>query len=147
MVLLYKLVMFKMEQLVSRLAVVNYACKSDHTIAENDDYIPGPYTVTFPAGVTSATFDVAIISDNLLENDETFLLTINQSLLPSRVIPGSPGTVPVSIVDDDSKSLNVKIILKYPELWYQYRRNGEYSFANNLKSCTFNHNVLIYTTL
>ena len=105
--------MFKVEQLVSRLAVVNSTYKSNHTLAGNDDYTPGPYIVTFPAGVTSATFDISIVDDNIIESDESFLLVINQSSLHSRVIQGSPGTVPVSIVDDDSKSLNVKIILKY----------------------------------
>ena len=72
-------------------------------LTENHDYTPGPYTVTFTAGVTSATFNVPIISDNVLEIDETFLLDIDQSSLPSRVIRGSPETVAVSIVDDDSK--------------------------------------------
>ena len=73
------------------------------TLAGNDDYTPGPYTVTFPAGVTSATFDVPIISDNILEGYENFALVIDDSSLPSHVIQGSPGTVTVNMVDDDSK--------------------------------------------
>ena len=98
---------------MSTLAVVINTYKSDYTLAENDDYTPGPYTVTFPAGVTIAAFDVPIVGDSIIESDESFLLAINQSSLPSHVIRGSPGTATVNVVDDDSKSLNVKIIYYY----------------------------------
>ena len=103
--------MFQVEQLVSTLAVVTNTYRSDYTLTGNDDYTPGPYTVTFPAGVTSATFDVPIISDNLLEGNENFVLVINDSSLPSLVIRGSPGAVTVNMVDDDSK-LKFKITYK-----------------------------------
>ena len=39
------------------------------------DYTSGPYTVMFPAGQTTATFDVRIIDDDdVLEVDENFIL-------------------------------------------------------------------------
>ena len=88
---------------MSRLVVVINACKSSYILAENDDYISGPYTVTFPAGVTSATFDVPIVGDSVLEGNENFTLVINDSSLPSHIIRGSPRNVAVNIVDDDSK--------------------------------------------
>ena len=93
--------MYKGEQLVSRLVVIS--SKNDPTLAGNDDYTPGPYTVIFPAGVTSATFDVSIISDNVLEGNENFVLNIDDSSLPSHVIQGFPGEATVNTVDDDSK--------------------------------------------
>ena len=68
------------------------------------DYTSGPYTVTFPAGQTTATFDVPINDDNILEGNETFMLTIDSSSLPDRVTRGDPGQATVTIVDNDRKS-------------------------------------------
>ena len=64
-----------------------------------DDYISGPYTVTFPAGVTIVPFDVLIYNDNILEENEKFSLTIVRSSLPDGVTRGDPGTATVTIVD------------------------------------------------
>ena len=73
------------------------------------DYTSGPYTVIFPAGQTTATFDVPINDDNILEGNEDFILTIDETLLPTGVTRGSPGNATVTIVDDDGK----KIIINY----------------------------------
>jgi len=67
------------------------------------DYNSGPYYVTFPAGVTSVTFDVPITDDSILESNENFMLTINQPSLPTGVSPGDPSEATVTIVDDDGK--------------------------------------------
>ena len=67
------------------------------------DYNSGPYPVTFPAGVTSVTFDVPITDDNILEGNENFTLTIDQSSLPTNVNRGDPDEAIVTIVDDDCK--------------------------------------------
>ena len=67
------------------------------------DYTSGPYTVTFPAGQTTATFDVPINDDSILEGSEDFILTIDVISLPNNVIRGNPGQTTVTIVDDDSK--------------------------------------------
>ena len=67
------------------------------------DYEPGPYSVTFVAGMTRATFNVLITNDNILEANETFELAINMSSLPSDVTIGTPGRLTVTIVDDDGK--------------------------------------------
>ena len=66
------------------------------------DYDSGPYTVTFPAGQTTATFNVPINDDNILE-DENFMLTINSYSLPDGVTHGTPNEATVTIVDDDGK--------------------------------------------
>ena len=65
------------------------------------DYDSGPYTVTFPAGVTTATFNVPINDDNILEGNENFMLTINETSLPTGVTRGTPAEAIVTIVDDD----------------------------------------------
>ena len=68
------------------------------------DYTSGPYTVTFPAGQTTATFNVPITDDTILEGDENFMLTIDPSSLPNDVTRGNPGEATVNIVDDDGKA-------------------------------------------
>ena len=67
------------------------------------DYDSGPYTVTFPAGVTRVPFDIPINNDSILENDEDFTVTINPSSLPADITRGDPGSATVTIVDDDRK--------------------------------------------
>ena len=67
------------------------------------DYIFGPYTVTIPAGQTTATFDVSITADNIYEHNENFMLIINSSSLSNGVMLGDPDQATVTIVDDDCK--------------------------------------------
>ena len=74
------------------------------------DYASGPYTVTFPAGKTTATLNVQITDDMILEGDEKYMLTINGTSLPTGVTRGTPGEATVTIVDDDRKH---KIIMQY----------------------------------
>ena len=68
------------------------------------DYDSGPYTVTIPAGATIIEFNVPITDDMILEVDENFMLTINETSLPTGVTRGDPHEGTVTIVDDDRKS-------------------------------------------
>ena len=67
------------------------------------EYSSGPYTVTIPAGQTTATFNVPITDDNILEGSENFMLTINPSSLPTGFTVGDSGQATVAIVNDDCK--------------------------------------------
>ena len=67
------------------------------------DYTSGPYTVTFPAGQATATFNVPITDDMILETDKNFMLTINLSSLPTSFTHGDPNQATVTIVDNDRK--------------------------------------------
>ena len=67
------------------------------------DYTSGPYTVTFPAGVTMVSFDVPITDDKISESVEKFVLTINQTSLLTRSDVGTPVEIVVTIVDDERK--------------------------------------------
>ena len=69
------------------------------------DYTSGPYTVIFPAGQTTATFNISINDDDIVEGYESFTLTINETSLPTNVTYGICGEVTVTIVNDDGKSL------------------------------------------
>ena len=67
------------------------------------DYDSGPYTVTFPAGVTSVPFDIGINNDNIYEGNDDFTLSIIHNTLPDGVTRGDPFSTTVTIVDDDRK--------------------------------------------
>ena len=73
------------------------------------DYTSGPYTVTFPAGQTNATFDVPTNDDNILKDNKNFLLTISPSSLPSDVTVVDPDEATVTIVDDDGKKITINL--------------------------------------
>ena len=65
------------------------------------DYTSGPYTVTFLAGQTTATFDISINDDIMFEGNENFMLTISSSLSPTGVTRGTPSQATVIIMDND----------------------------------------------
>ena len=69
----------------------------------NDDYDPGPYTVTIPAGTTMVPFDIPIADDNILEGNENFDIIIVPGSLPGDVSVGNPGRATVNIIDNDRK--------------------------------------------
>ena len=76
---------------------------SSNNVTGGVDYDSGPYTVTFPAEVTSVPFDVTINDDNIMEDDEDFMLIINSSTLPEGVTHGDPNNATVTVTNDDCK--------------------------------------------
>ena len=98
------------------------------------DYDSGPYTVTFSAGQTTATINVPITDDMILEGDEDFMLTINETSLPDGVTRGTPGKATVTIVDDDRKYKNYNAIHRH--FYWTY-------FNCKSKSICFNHDSLL----
>ena len=64
------------------------------------DYTSGPYIVIFPAGQTTATFDVPIHDDDTFEMNENFMLTIDSSSLPTSFTIGNPGQSIVTIEEE-----------------------------------------------
>ena len=67
------------------------------------DYDSGPYSATFPAGLTIASFNVSIHDDNVFEHSETITLMIDESSLPSRVMAVPMCHLDIKIVDNDGK--------------------------------------------
>ena len=65
------------------------------------DYTPGPYTITFLAGTLSASIDVLILDDKVLEEDERFNLILSSLSVSTSV--GDIDQVTVTIMDDDSE--------------------------------------------
>ena len=71
-----------------------------HVTGGGIDYGSGPYNVMFPATVTKASLNISINNDDVVEQNETFSLTINSS---SDVTVVDPDKAVVTIVDDDSE--------------------------------------------
>ena len=61
----------------------------------------GQYNVTILAGDTVGLLDIAIINDNIVEETESFNLTINVTTLPEGIFTGDPNTTIVNILDSD----------------------------------------------
>ena len=53
--------------------------------------------------MTSVPFKVSLNDDDILEENENFVLTINQSSLPSGVAIGKLSQTTVTIMDNDRK--------------------------------------------
>jgi len=66
--------------------------------------------VTIPAGQISVPFDIPINDDNVFEEYEEFLLTIDQFSSLNGVIIGSPNVTVVNISDNDGKPVTLKFI-------------------------------------
>ena len=67
----------------------------------NDDYASGVYTVMIPAGSTMVSFNILIVNENKLEDNEKFDIIIVPGSLPDNVTHGNPGRATVTIFDDD----------------------------------------------
>ena len=59
--------------------------------------------MTIPAGQISVPFDVTINDDIVFEENEEFLLTIDQCSSLNGVIIGSPNVTVVTILDNDGE--------------------------------------------
>lgn len=70
-------------------------------IGEGVDYTPESYDIMLLNGMTRAAFNISIINDDILERNENFTLTIDQSTLPSSVTIGDASQATVIIEDDD----------------------------------------------
>ncbi|MBT9143589.1 MAG: hypothetical protein DDT29_01997 [Dehalococcoidia bacterium] len=76
---------------------VNYAT-SDGTATAPGDYTVASGTLTFDPGVTSQSFTVTILNDDLVEGDETLNLTLSN---PTNAVLGTPPVAVLTIIDDE----------------------------------------------
>ena len=85
---------------------------TDCTIFSGDnDYTMGIYNVTFPANVTLRSIDIQICNDIVLEDNESFGISIISNSLPDNVTSGSLDQATVTIVDNDRKYCTCQLIL------------------------------------
>ena len=85
------------------LTIIIYAYHC-YVITGSSDYQHGPLQFTIPAGKTSFPVNVSIIIDNIFEEDEAFLLHINFSSIPNRVLtPRECMFLGITIENDDGE--------------------------------------------
>ena len=75
-------------------------------VVGDQDYNAVQENVTFSVGISSVSFSVPIIDDQVLEQNEMFIVRI--SMLPNNAIFGESSQATVTIMDDDSKQLFYK---------------------------------------
>ena len=68
----------RLSKAASQDAVVEYATSSGTAMA-GEDYEGTVGTLTFPAGTTEQTIRVPIIDDDVVEEEETFTITLRNS--------------------------------------------------------------------
>ena len=87
--------------------VITYAVGG--TATSGNDFTPLVGTVTVLAGQTSATIDLEVVDDGLLENSETVILTLLGTDDADVTVDLSPGanTASVTITDDDIATISV----------------------------------------
>jgi Ca2+-binding RTX toxin-like protein len=71
---------------------------SDGTATAGVDYTPASGTLAFGSGEMSKTFQVAVVQDGAVENDETVNLSLSS---PTGASLGSPSAATLTIVDDE----------------------------------------------
>ena len=84
-------------------------------LTAGEDYValPNGYAkVIFPAGSTTAFFDVTIINDNKFEDSESFRLMIVGISLPYGINFGNIRSTVLVITDDDSKHTYIYTIVR-----------------------------------
>ena len=73
-----------------------------YIVGEGVDYNSGPHTVIFPIGSTTASFNITIKDDSVLE-DKVFNVSIIS--ITNGHIVGTPAVATVTIIDTSSKLL------------------------------------------
>ena len=73
------------------------------------DYDPGPSNITIPAGITNLSFTVPLATDDIVELNEEFELTINEASLPFMVT--ATESTRVIIVDNDSEFIGIECLM------------------------------------
>ena len=75
----------------------------DYLYSETSDYDPITRTVVFGPGETTATVDVPITDDEILEDIETFSATLTSDL-PNVVVQADNSNADITIGDNDRES-------------------------------------------
>jgi hypothetical protein len=95
-----------MDQPVDTTVTVNYAT-SDLSAGAPDDYQTTAGTLTFNPGELSQTITIPIVDSNLVELDETFLVTLSALQASGRDVSISDSEAQVTIQDDDQAAMTI----------------------------------------
>ena len=72
-------------------------------VTGDDDFEPGPFNITIPAGEISVPFNISINDDSIFEGNESFKLIIHSQSLPHRLSLEPDCIALITIVDDDGE--------------------------------------------
>ncbi len=89
----------------SSATVVTYTVTGDAT--SGSDYTALTGTVTIPANQTTATIDVLVSNDLVLEDDETVVVTLTTLTGDPQVTIGGSNSATVTILDTDSATISI----------------------------------------
>ena len=76
-----------------------YICTTGYGV----DYTSGPFYITFPPGDMLFVFNVPITDDDIVEFNESFVLSVDPSSLPAGVTISKHDQIFATIIDDDCK--------------------------------------------
>src|SRR5262249_12692622 len=81
------------------------------TATSGSDYTPLATSVLIPAGQTTATIDVAVLNDTLVENAETVTITLANITAgdPQTTIDAAAQQASISIADNDSAQVSIAV--------------------------------------
>ncbi len=96
---------FTMSEVSDQDTVINFTVTG--TAIETSDVVTLPRCVTILAGQTTATLNVDVINDNLLESTETLTLTLTGTSDPDVTTNSAASTASISITDDDSALVSI----------------------------------------
>ena len=85
---------------ISAIGVNNTECT---IVNSENDYTMGLYNVTFPANVTVGVINIPVCDDIVLEEDESFSISVVSQSLIDNVTVGNVDQAIVVIVNDDCK--------------------------------------------
>jgi len=88
---------------------INVSYTSTGTAASGTDYTALSGTVTIPAGSTSATVLVPVLDDDLVEGEETVILTLDGATADLPFVIGAQNTDTVTINDDDNVNMGIVV--------------------------------------
>ena len=78
---------------------------TEGTATEQDYESTGLKQIEISAGETTGSYGIDVLQDNLVEDDETFMVSFGT--LPNAIIPGDPASVEVRIVDNDMVGIDI----------------------------------------
>lgn len=96
------------------------------TAASGTDYTALSGTVTIPADSSSATVTVPVLDDNLVEGNETVIMTLTGATASLPFVIGTPAKDSVIIDDDDDADMGVIINASIPDA-SEPATNGEFT--------------------
>jgi predicted double-glycine peptidase len=111
--------------------VVNYAISG--TATNGTDYTLLSGSVTVAAGTTTATIDVTVSDDALVESAETVILQLTGTDNPSITVDGAADTDTVTIANDDSGQVSIAANIAAAS---EPATNGQFTVTQSATSAT-----------